>query len=107
METYYALGKSIVVIAIAAQSFLVLIQGRAYVRHRKRCFALLFAGAFLGLIYGVLAGLPMFVPFSLPTHLLLMRIDLALLCVGASLGILGMVLLLRSYKHLSHLEDLA
>jgi len=105
VEAYYALGRLIVIIAIIAQSFILLLQGKAYFRHRKPYFALLFAGAAIGLVYAVLAGLPLFMTFSMSLRLFLARIDVILLAVGSTLGVWGFALLLGSYQRLAQSRD--
>ncbi|MFC3653112.1 hypothetical protein ACFONN_16250 [Dyella humi] len=101
METYYALGKSIVVLGVAFQCALLFIQGWALSKSRERCFVLLFSGAALGLVYSMLAGLPFFIRLSLQSHVVLGKVTLGLLAIGAALGVWGMALLVRSYYNLS------
>jgi hypothetical protein len=97
METYYTLGKLAVVVALVAQCSLLAVQVWALKLHRQRCFTLLAVGAAIGLIYAVLAGIPFFVSLDLPAHILLAKIILVLLVIGTALGLLGMILLVRSY----------
>jgi hypothetical protein len=101
MDAYYATGRLIVFIAVAAQCLFLLIQGRALIRYRQHCFTLLFCGAFVGAVYAVVAGLPLFMSFSLPSRVLLLKISVALAAIGSSLGIWGMLLFLRSYQVLA------
>jgi len=97
METYYALGKLMVAVALVAQCSLLAVQVWAFKLHRQRCFTLLGAGASIGLIYAVLAGVPFFVSLDLPARILLGEMTVALLAIGAALGLWGMILLVRSY----------
>jgi len=97
METYYALGKLIVAIAVVTQCSLLAIQIWALKLHRQRCFTLLASGALIGLVYAVLAGVPFFVSIDLLTRILLVKITIMLLAVGTTLGLWGMIILVRSY----------
>jgi uncharacterized membrane protein YesL len=101
MEAYYSLGKLIVFIALLSQCLILAIQAWALKRHRKRCFTLLTLGALFGIIYAVIAGLPYFIHFDMPAHLLIQKLTLGLLVCGSVLGIWGMALLVRSYSDLA------
>jgi hypothetical protein len=101
MDAYYAIDRILLFIAVATQCLFLMIQGQALARYRQHCFTLLFFGAFFGLVYAVLAGLPLFMSFSLPSRIFLLKISTVLATLGATLGILGMVLLLRSYHELA------
>jgi hypothetical protein len=97
METYYALGKLVVAIAVVAQCSALAVQVWAFKLHRQHCFTLLASGALIGLIYAVLAGIPFFVRLDLPTSIFLAKITVVLLAIGVALGLWGMILLVRSY----------
>ena len=98
METYYTLGKLIVVIAIVTNCALLLIQLWATSKYRQRCFALLAAGAAFGILYAIVAGLSFFVRFTLQAHVLLLQVSVALVVCGSVLAVWGMALLVRSYR---------
>jgi hypothetical protein len=98
MQTYYTLGKLIVLIAIVTNCAFLLIQVWATSKYRQRCFALLAGGAAFGILYSVVAGASFFVPFSLQAHLLLLQVSIALVACGSVLGVWGMVLLVHSYR---------
>jgi drug/metabolite transporter (DMT)-like permease len=101
MDTYYTLGKLVVAVALVAQLMFLAIYSVALKRHRNRCFTLLFSGAVIGLSYAVIAGLPFFITLGLPGRLFVAKVTLALLIVGAVLGMWGMLLLVRSYSSLA------
>jgi hypothetical protein len=101
MESYYAVAKLLVATGVALQCCLLVVQIWALGRHRRLHFVLLVAGAFLGLIYAAVAASPLFVPMGLQTRTLVSQVSLALLAVGGSLGVWGMILLIRSYNQLA------
>jgi hypothetical protein len=101
MESYYAAAKLLVAIGVALQCCLLVVQTWALSKHRQLHFALLGAGAFMGLTYAVVAASPLFLPMSLQARILVLQVSLALLAIGGSLGVWGMVLLIRSYSQLA------
>jgi hypothetical protein len=101
MDTYYTLGKLVVAVALVVQLSLVAIYAGALKRHRNLCFTLLASGAVVGLVYATVSGLPFFLHWGFPERLLIAKFTFALLVVGGVLGVLGMVLLVRSYSALA------
>lgn len=98
METYYALGRLIVLVEVIGQCALLCVLVWAISKHRHHCFILLALGAAVALIYGLLGGLPFFTAFDLHARILLARALLILLPIGGALWIWGAVLLVRSYR---------
>ena len=101
MESYYTAAKLLVAICAAFQCCLLFVQAWALSKHRQLHFALLAAGAFLGLAYVAVAASPLFLSMDLQARTLVVQASVALLAVGGSLGVWGMVLLIRSYSQLA------
>lgn len=101
MESYYAAAKLLVAIGMAFQCVLLVIQAWALSKHRRLHFALLVAGAVVGLAYAAMAASPLFVPMDLHARTLVVQTSVALFAAGGSLGVWGMILFIRSYSQLA------
>ena len=98
METYYTLGKALVVLVLVIQCAGLAVLIWALLKHRRSCFALLIFAAVTSLVYSILAGTPFFVHVSLQTHILLARVLLVLAAATGIIGLWGWVALVRSYR---------
>ena len=101
MDTYYMLGKLIVVTAILVQCSVLAILAWALKHHRNRCFTVLLAGQVIGLVYAVVVGMPYFVTSGFPAHLLIIKIGCGLFIAGGVLGVWGILLFVRAYSALA------
>lgn len=100
MESYYFAAKLLVATGLALQCSLLAVQVWALSRHRQLHFALLVAGAFVGLMYAAVAASPLIFTMGLQGRTLLAQASVALLALGGTLGVWGMVLFIRSYGRL-------
>lgn len=101
METAYLIGVLTSAFVLVVQSGMLWLQARALRRHGHRSFHILAIGSALGILY-CLTSFPLYLMrLGEGTFLALTLGSTALVLVGASLGLVGTVLLFRSYGKLA------
>lgn len=101
MDSYTAISLFIIVFSLLSGVIIVSLQFAAYRRHRHVSFLLLVQSSVIAIAYCALAGLPFLTAKTAAWWIPINAVSAILVVASTTLGIAGIVLLFRAFRHLS------